>query len=164
MRMICFMKLLMFSLCPCCVQNLLSTLMLHGSLKPTYFSKDLLQMVWIFFKPAEHSLPHPAVLHEHLFLSKWCNYLSLPLCLCLSASYPSVSLHLFLALLSAVSPLSCVAVCLDLTFNDSKPSAWELRLISSSSLNIACLRIMGTQNIELIRCFSCHCMEFDWRI
>ena len=23
---------------------------------------------------------------------------------------------------------------------------------------------MGTQNTELIRCFSCHCMEFDWRI
>ena len=55
-------------------------------------------------------------------------------------------------------------VLTSLTFNHSKTSAWKLRLISSSSLNVACLCTMGTQNTELIRCLSRHCMEFDWRM
>ena len=55
-------------------------------------------------------------------------------------------------------------VLTSLTFNHSKPSAWKLRLINSSSLNVACLCTTGTQNTELIRCLPCHRMEFDWRI
>ena len=43
-------------------------------------------------------------------------------------------------------------------------SALASRQLSSSSLNAACLCTMGSLDTEISRCFSCHCMEFDWRV
>ena len=43
-------------------------------------------------------------------------------------------------------------------------SALASRQLSSSSLNAACLCTMGSLDTELSTCFSCHCMEFDWRV
>ena len=103
----------------------------------------------------------------HLDHSDVSHFMYLPLCLCLSASMSlCLSLPLCLALFcqSIRSYLVLLFVLTSLTFNDSKPSAGELRLISSSSLNVACLCTMGSQNTELEKCFSCHCMEFDWRV
>ena len=41
---------------------------------------------------------------------------------------------------------------------------WVYEVSSAqSSLNVACLCTMGSQDTQIITCFSCQCTEFDWR-